>query len=73
MFSFCSQKSASYNYDLRKALSVVSDNIAVSRSSAVRPPVLCACQHRRLCLDGLQNADGGLREQIRKQSSEQQK
>ena len=41
MFPFCSQKSASYNYDLRKALSAVSDSIAVSRSSAVRPSV-CA-------------------------------
>ena len=36
-------KSASYNYDLRKALSAVSGNIAVSRSSAVRPSVRLCC------------------------------
>jgi len=71
MFSSCSQKSAFYNHDLRKVLSAVSDNIAVPRGSAVhpsvRPSVLCACQHRRHCLDGVQNAEGGPRGQIRKQ------
>jgi hypothetical protein len=72
MFPFCFPKSSSYSYDRRNALALVSDNrlhytLAVSRSSAVRSSVLCACQHGRRCLDGVQNTDGGPWKQRRKQ------